>query len=287
MEKSKKKWIGLLITIFSLILMFISSSSSGELESSPSLTSILAYISFFFVGPILAVTGGFEEKKNKKKYYEQPVQKIFPEVPYSAKILKINKYGSREFKTPLISQLWLDGQTLHIFMCDDKKSLSSVVHEELKLNDINYYFDSGVHYTENKISGGGGGASTLGGAVVGGVLFGPVGAVIGSRKKVDSVTSKLLVHDTRETILKYTKQGSEYFIHFVLDELKVLYSLIPRKNFDYVMREEEKQFSKVKSTNNASDDLTNRLRRLKQMKDEGFLNDQEYEAKRQEIIQVI
>lgn len=59
-------------------------------------------------------------------------------------------------------------------------------------------------YSSNSIVSGGG--VSLGGAAVGAVLFGPVGAVVGGRKKVKT---QVQATDTRKTVIKYRADGSE------------------------------------------------------------------------------
>lgn len=61
----------------------------------------------------------------------------------------------------------------------------------------------GDHYTNSIVSGGG---VSLGGAAVGAAFFGPVGAIVGSHKKVKTKTINV---DTRKTILKFRENGIE------------------------------------------------------------------------------
>lgn len=79
----------------------------------------------------------------------------------------------------------------------DKKTVSSLSQE------------GSVHYT-TEVSGGGGGGSSLAGAVVGGVIAGGAGAIIGSRKKLDPVTSTTKQIDDRITSLKLLDEDNNF-----------------------------------------------------------------------------
>lgn len=63
--------------------------------------------------------------------------------------------------------------------------------------------DGQVHYTTN-VSGGG---SSVGGALLGGLLFGDAGAIIGSRKGISTTTKKI---DDRSTIVKLLNKEKRY-----------------------------------------------------------------------------
>ncbi|MFM8424567.1 MAG: hypothetical protein ACKOBL_05265, partial [Chloroflexota bacterium] len=52
---------------------------------------------------------------------------------------------------------------------------------ELSLNQIECFSQHGEIFRENKITGGGGRGSSIGGAVAGEIIAGEAGAVIGSR----------------------------------------------------------------------------------------------------------
>ncbi|MGB4588956.1 MAG: hypothetical protein WBI17_06940 [Clostridiaceae bacterium] len=204
------------------------------------------------------------------------------------KDLRVVKHNGRNFSIPKFAYLWMKESELNILIFDMNKLsdiyfnfTKDVDYIKIKYDDISFFFNSGEFYTENQVSGGGGGGVSLTGTLVGGALLGGVGAVVGSRKKVDPITSQLLVHDTRETIIKYDMNGREQFIHFELDKMKILFSLIPQKSFDIVFSDE---LRKSQQTSDSTDELSEKLRKLKKLKEEGLLTELEYENKRMSII---
>jgi len=71
----------------------------------------------------------------------------------------------------------------------------------IKQDELLYYAIEGDFYIKSDVSGGGGGTDYIG-AIAGGLLFGPAGAIVASRKenKVETVTTEI---DKRETIFCY------------------------------------------------------------------------------------
>ena len=79
----------------------------------------------------------------------------------------------------------------------DRKSIVSVVQE------------GDVHYT-TEIHGGGGGGSSIKGAIIGGVIAGDAGAIIGSRKPTEAITSTTKQIDDRTTNLKVLDSNNNF-----------------------------------------------------------------------------
>ena len=104
-------------------------------------------------------------------------------------------------------------------------------YNEIPVSDIQYYSKEGdVQYT-TKISGGGGGGSSISGAVVGGLIAGETGAVIGSRRKIQEVTSETVKHDSRRTLIRYYKDEQINVISYIGFEVyDYLLKKIPEKD---------------------------------------------------------
>lgn len=66
-----------------------------------------------------------------------------------------------------------------------------------------------VHYT-TEVLGGGGGGSSIKGAIIGGVIAGEAGAIIGSRKSTDPITSTTKQIDDRTTKLKILDSNNHF-----------------------------------------------------------------------------
>lgn len=148
----------------------------------------------------------------------------------------------------------------------------------IKVNDIIFFSKEGdVQYT-TAISGGGGGGSSIGGAIIGAVIAGGVGAVIGSRKKVEEIHSTVEEHDNRITVIRYKNNGKieEISIDGVL-AYDFLLKHIPEKDLLNI------QLEVNKSSNGAS--AEERLVKLKSLYEKELINKDEYEKMRSEVLE--
>lgn len=81
-----------------------------------------------------------------------------------------------------------------------------------------------MHYTTN-VSGGG---TSVTGALVGGALFGGVGAILGGKKKITSTSKKI---DERITMVKLVDEANQYCgLKFAYNDYYALYKLINSNN---------------------------------------------------------
>lgn len=143
--------------------------------------------------------------------------------------------------------------------------------------DIIYFRKTGdIQYT-TEISGGKvtGGGSSIGGAVVGGLLAGDAGAIIGSRKKIESegITTNVVEHDSRKVLLKTKTQEVE----FDLDMYDILMRFIPEKEYTYIMATKSGKEEQKKST-------VDQLKDAKEMLDAGMITEDEFAAIKAELL---
>ena len=99
---------------------------------------------------------------------------------------------------------------------------------KIALKDIVYFTEKGEIIKNSSVSGGG---SSLGGAIVGGVLAGGLGAIIGSRKKINS---EVVTTDNREVYLVYYEGKTITKKKFGYEMLEVFDKLIPEKNYEFI-----------------------------------------------------
>jgi hypothetical protein len=99
---------------------------------------------------------------------------------------------------------------------------------KIPLKDIVYFTEKGEVIQNTSVSGGG---SSLGGAIVGGVLAGGLGAIIGSRKKINS---EVVTTDNREVYLVYYEGKTITKKKFGYKMLEVFDKLIPEKNYEFI-----------------------------------------------------
>lgn len=168
---------------------------------------------------------------------------------------------------------------------DDTNRRNNDVNTWLKiflLYNIKFFKHSGQIETETKISGGGGGGSSIGGAVVGGLIAGDVGAIIGSRKKVEPIKSETRTWDMRRVELHYVDEnGDDKHLSFTPSAYEVFMELIPEKQYDYVMSQKLPKPEQTTETKSTKDRLTE----LQGLLNDGLITQDEYDQKRQAILE--
>lgn len=156
---------------------------------------------------------------------------------------------------------------------------------KLPFERIEYFSAQGEVFRENIISGGGGGGSSVAGAVIGGAIAGAPGAIIGSRKDVKDIQSKLVTHDTRETVISYfdeTNQRRSMF--FDLDAFEVFNDLIPEKEASIVKAVKSSILVKQELDKADSQNITGQIRNLAKLRDEGLLTEEEFAEKKKILL---
>ncbi len=151
---------------------------------------------------------------------------------------QVPEYVKFEFNCLSGAMLLQENQPYCMWTDDGKiKFLQEYVDSylEIPIHSINFFQAKGEAGYITEVSGGGGGGSSVGGAIVGGMIAGPTGAIIGSRKKNEAVTSTARYVDSRKTILSFTQDGNEKILVFdkgkLYDELLII---CPEKEFEIV-----------------------------------------------------
>lgn len=235
--------------------------------------------------------------KSAKEYafYKTKYDEIMMEakVPDNAQIIKVkNKNEQLNIKRGEY-YIWVKDNSLLLFRLfesgnypDEYEKFFSL--KVMPIKDIEYYSTRGEIYRENRISGGGGGGSSLKGAVIGGAIAGDVGAVIGSRKKTEEIKSELITHDTRETFINfYDTSGIKRSIFFDFSEYQKLKEIIPQKDFPIVEALRQKDIILKSSTANSTIKVTEQIRDLSQLRDDGIITTEEFEMKKKELLSQI
>ena len=166
-------------------------------------------------------------------------------VPSDAAVVKLKP--SKLFVSSGECLLWRDQD----FLCMAKQDWSymkrtnilSVI--KIPVKQIRYYREEGSIRYEQTISGGGGGGVNYGGALVGAILFGGVGAIIGSNAgtEIAPITSETKEVDTRVLCMVITdKNGTAYNVGFETDALDALEWFIPDKEYSYVIQKRREAF---------------------------------------------
>lgn len=163
--------------------------------------------------------------------------------------------------------------------CEKRNYDAYICALAIPVKQIHFYKSDGDIYTETNVSGGGGGGSSISGAIIGGIIGGDAGAIIGSREKIDPITSSTIVHDSRAICLYYNQPSDDMrIIKFSPDSYSSLLAIIPEKDHSYVIRNESV------SQKNVKNDITDKLLKLKELKDLNLITEEEFLQKKQEIL---
>ena len=162
-----------------------------------------------------------------------------------------------------------------------------VMVEMISVKDIQYFSKEGdVQYT-TKISGGGGGGSSIGGAIVGGLLAGEAGAIIGSRKQANEITTETVKHDGRSTLIRYYKGGQVLTINYIgIEVYDYLLKMIPEKDL-LTQQLKSKQIPDNDTSQVNSDSIEEKLISIKKLHEKGLITEEEYNKKKNEILKYI
>ncbi|HDK7157800.1 TPA: SHOCT domain-containing protein [Clostridium botulinum] len=165
------------------------------------------------------------------------------------------------------SYIWKDEYNIYIVPNEiAQKNFDKI---QIPINRIIYFTRIGDCYTSTH-----GGGSRLGGAVAGAVIAGETGAMIGSRKKVET---KLV--DKRITILKVLDKN-EKIIKFKSEDYDAFLKLIPEKEKDLQCRDG------INIENNIDINIQ-AIHKLDELRKEGILSEEEFSLKKKQILEKI
>lgn len=151
---------------------------------------------------------------------------------------------------------------------------------KIKLENIEYFTTDGEKYREQKISGGGSTGVDIGGAILGGIIAGAPGMIIGGQRKVQEITSTTITHDTRKTKFSYFEGKQRKTLYFRLTDFEYFQDTIPDKEHDIVSTKRKNKY--VEAEEPAS--LKKKLKDLKELLDEGLIEQDEYEERKKKLL---
>ena len=179
-------------------------------------------------------------------------------------------------------QVWREDDKLVFLRFERGYSKNCVVLGRLPLSLIEYYRIEGDVSYENKISGGGGGGSDYGKAVVGGLLFGATGAVIASRNEVNEIQSQRIEHDRRVTVMSIFAENQRRRIIFTREAVDAFHMLIPEKDYDTLSLHAQENRTAQAAPKEAS--IPEQILQLAQLKDMGLLTEEEFTEAKQALL---
>lgn len=155
----------------------------------------------------------------------------------------------------------------------------------INLNEIEYFkYEGEVNYTTT-VSGGGSKGVSYSRAILGGLLFGPAGAIVGAMKgnEIKEIKSSYIEHDNRYIVLVYKDTSGKVVKKKLNYEYYELFNkLIPEKEYDYVQLNSK---NSIKSKNEHSVPYE-QLKELKSLVDLGVISEEEFNAKKKQLLQI-
>ena len=173
-----------------------------------------------------------EEIKKSSEYskYMQKYKRLVTKYQNSEYYLKAGKYAERKHYAILNNSINILEDLDEDDITDKISAGEDAPNETIyDIDKIKYYKLAGSVYQQQHISGGGGGGSSLGGAVVGGLVAGGVGAIIGSRNKIDDVQTTYITKDDRRVVLTFIDEEEVELPYKFYDRLL---DYIPEKEYD-------------------------------------------------------
>ena len=190
--------------------------------------------------------------------------------------------------------IWVEKNNLNLFPINPfiiiENSLGwnlaeNVFLSKIPFENIDYFSIEGEVIHENKISGGGGGGTSIGGAIVGQLLAGDVGAIIGSRKQVEPVKSELVNHDNRRTVLTYLDENNEKKdIFFTFEAYTKFKELIPEKSFEIVEALKKNKIIREETQVKNSPSIPDQIREFGKLRGDGLITEEEFQKMKSEIL---
>ena len=139
--------------------------------------------------------------------------------------------------------------------------------------NIQYFWRDGDVNVTQHVSGGG---VNMGGAIAGGILAGSAGAVIGSRVGTD-IKTETKSCDLRHVVLMYTdKDSASQQVSIGDGAYEALMHLIPEKEYSQAVA--------LKASTQRVPSIEDKLKQLKSLLDQNLITQDEYNAKRQDIL---
>lgn len=139
-------------------------------------------------------------------------------------------------------------------------------------------------------SGGGGGSNgpNIGGAIVGGLLFGTVGAIIGAQAgtgvNINPIQSTINEYDTRRTLLNLKNaDGVAEIRELPFYYAEIFTKVIPEKEFSFLQAERNSSTAPVKE-NPQNDNAIEAIKKFKELLDMGIITQEEFDAKKKQLL---
>ncbi|MBN2898348.1 MAG: SHOCT domain-containing protein [Clostridia bacterium] len=250
---------------------------------------------FVFVGQVINLSRKKKRKESEKnERYREAVDKFNEGMHY------YHITGATDQVTALGGDLELMPIAHYMFIRNDKlvffPNISfgyfdglnplKVVGREIPVKAIQSFEKEGDFYTENQVSGGGGGGSSMLGAYLGEVSGGKDRHIIYSRRPVNLIQSKLIKHDSRSVTLRFRDESNlEHALKFNHGDYRLFQKLIPEKELELQYElDRQKILDEKVNREDKNVDVMDQIRKLGQLREEGLIDDTEFEDKKDELL---
>ncbi|EQB86560.1 hypothetical protein M918_13795 [Clostridium sp. BL8] len=170
--------------------------------------------------------------------------------------------------------------TFYVWLCNNNLCLldseeNGVGQYQIALDDIISFLREGDIYSETNIKGG---DSSIGGAILGGVIAGDTGAIIGSRRKI---TTENIRKDFRFTILEYKDKDKKGHAIFNSEAYDAFLKLIPSKEIKFVATGNRIEVTEPK------EDIFEQIEKLDKLMKKGIVTEEEFISKKADLLNKI
>ena len=229
----------------------------------------------------------------------ESLSKLYPIIKEQAGVSPKSKRivisgGVNEYAYDMDCYVWVANKRLNFFpvmpisgsSCryESKLERKYYVKVSIALVDVQYFAVEGEVYREQKVTGGGGGGYSVGGAIVGALIAGETGAIIGSRKEAEPVKTETVVHDTRKTVLQYIKYGEKATIYFGDGAYETLNSVIPLKEKSVANSVRVQAALESAREGSQNESAADQIRDFARLRDEGLITEEEFAQKKKQIL---
>ena len=159
---------------------------------------------------------------------------------------------------------------------------------EIPINSIDYFQERGnINYSTN-VRGGGGSikGANLVGAVAGKLMFGNIGAIIGSgvgnKGQINEVYSETIEHDNRYVVLRFKQADTIKELKFDFSCFDIFVKLIPEK--DHNALKVNSSIDRFSKQSNDAGIPVEQIKQLKELNDAGLISDEEYALKKAQLL---
>ena len=263
--------IGCLI-FFVLLLVVV---SAFQVSASAGIVTLLVIIGIFSLFFYIAV----QSERKEKLQNEIKKQKLFEILNSSGDFKSSKEFISYDYKNILA----LDEESKRICVVSDDGTRKIYLYKDLLQVEI---VEDGVSVTTTSRT------SQLGGALVGGMLAGGVGAVIGglsgktkTEREINSIELKLVVNDTNQPVYSFVFYKKKKFEEFqatqkAKNEVNFWHSLISV----LIKRADEEDITSNESNKNDYNSVADELLKLSELLKQGIITKEEFEKQKTKLL---